>query len=270
MLIVGPLPAKRENLLHLRVHHWINGEVRPPTPMEQAMNIEDAFVRDMLANPEEGTARLVYADWLEEKGHPQSLARAEFLRGQIKLSGLDPEAPQRPTLEARQRQLCEQVGDEWMTRVAQSVIEQCEPRFAYHCPQKWDKLTPTDDAQTRFCDVCRKGVHFCHTIQEAQHHAWEGHCVALNLQVERTPGDLISPTEVTMGLMIDPSFPSESEGVEVLPTGTLVCVREGNHQGHQGEVLGFEGDGSQVWVKLVDHEERRVVSVAPQEIEVIS
>lgn len=43
---------------------------------------EDAFLRALLANPEDSTSRLVYADWLEDRGDP----RAGLLR-------LDPDVP---------------------------------------------------------------------------------------------------------------------------------------------------------------------------------
>jgi uncharacterized protein (TIGR02996 family) len=41
------------------------------------MTDEDAFIRAIQADPDDTTTRLVYADWLEERGQP---ARAETLR----------------------------------------------------------------------------------------------------------------------------------------------------------------------------------------------
>jgi uncharacterized protein (TIGR02996 family) len=40
------------------------------------MDHDDAFLQDLLENPEDNTPRLVYADWLEERGDP----RGAFLR----------------------------------------------------------------------------------------------------------------------------------------------------------------------------------------------
>lgn len=45
------------------------------------------LLRAILASPEEDTARLVYADWLEENGHVQ---RAEFIRVQIAIARSSP------------------------------------------------------------------------------------------------------------------------------------------------------------------------------------
>ncbi len=43
----------------------------------------DALLRAILANPDDDTPRLVYADWLDENDQP---ARAEFIRVQIELA----------------------------------------------------------------------------------------------------------------------------------------------------------------------------------------
>src|SRR5262245_23761249 len=40
------------------------------------MSDEDAFIQAILADPGDNAARLVYADWLDERGDP----RAEYLR----------------------------------------------------------------------------------------------------------------------------------------------------------------------------------------------
>jgi len=44
------------------------------------MTPDDAFIADIIANPEDDTPRLIYADWLEEHGQHE---RAEFIRLQI-------------------------------------------------------------------------------------------------------------------------------------------------------------------------------------------
>ncbi|MBX9579513.1 MAG: TIGR02996 domain-containing protein, partial [Gemmataceae bacterium] len=40
----------------------------------------DAFVRAFLRNPQDETARLVFADWLEDTGEPQNAAWAGYIR----------------------------------------------------------------------------------------------------------------------------------------------------------------------------------------------
>jgi uncharacterized protein (TIGR02996 family) len=43
--------------------------------------MQDAFVRDVAANPEDDAPRLIFADWLEDNGDPD---RAEFVRLQCR------------------------------------------------------------------------------------------------------------------------------------------------------------------------------------------
>lgn len=54
------------------------------------MSIDDraAFMRTICENPHDDTPRLIFADWLEEQGDLESLARAEFIRAQIEISRL--------------------------------------------------------------------------------------------------------------------------------------------------------------------------------------
>jgi uncharacterized protein (TIGR02996 family) len=71
---------------------------------------DDAFLRAILAAPDDDTLRLVYADWLEEHGDP----RSEFIRIQIALAHEPADSPGRPPMEARERQLLECHQDAWL------------------------------------------------------------------------------------------------------------------------------------------------------------
>jgi len=54
----------------------------------------DALLRAIIAQPDEDTPRLMYADWLDEQGEAQ---RAEFIRVQVALYGkAEPPRPKRP------------------------------------------------------------------------------------------------------------------------------------------------------------------------------
>jgi uncharacterized protein (TIGR02996 family) len=46
---------------------------------------EDAFLRGIIEDPRSEVRRLVYADWLEERGDEESLRRAEYLRAECQL-----------------------------------------------------------------------------------------------------------------------------------------------------------------------------------------
>jgi uncharacterized protein (TIGR02996 family) len=71
---------------------------------------QDSFLDAILADPEDDTPRLVCADWLEENGDAE---RAEFIRTQIRLAQLPPEAPNRMALAAREKMLLRKNGRRW-------------------------------------------------------------------------------------------------------------------------------------------------------------
>jgi uncharacterized protein (TIGR02996 family) len=81
------------------------------------MNQADAFVQAILDDPDDGSLRLIYADWLEERGDP----RGEFIRVQYALAGMDVDDPRRPPLEARERMLLLQHGSRWAGHLAKLV-----------------------------------------------------------------------------------------------------------------------------------------------------
>src|SRR5262245_10578056 len=82
------------------------------------MQTEDAFVQAVRESPGEASLRLMYADWLEERGDPLG----EFLRLQHRLDHLDDSDAERPALEEREREF---VRNNWR-RVSQVMYDQCK------------------------------------------------------------------------------------------------------------------------------------------------
>jgi uncharacterized protein (TIGR02996 family) len=76
----------------------------------QGMNLHNAFLQSILDAPDDDAPRLVYADWLEEHGESE---RAEFIRVQVKLAQLPPQAPERAALAAREQVLLQEHSREW-------------------------------------------------------------------------------------------------------------------------------------------------------------
>lgn len=74
------------------------------------MTADEAFLRDIAANPDDDATRLIYADWLDENGDP---ARAEFIRVQIGLASLPEEDDRRWPLLAREQVLLAAHEGEW-------------------------------------------------------------------------------------------------------------------------------------------------------------
>jgi uncharacterized protein (TIGR02996 family) len=149
------------------------------------MPVEDAFLADICAHPNDDTPRLIYADWLEERGDP----RSEFLRAQARLAALKHKAREYRRLRARLRQLRSEMDRTWLALVDRTDIENCRLRFAFECPKRWELLQETDFDRVRFCDVCRENVHHCTSASEARAHAARGRRVAIDSDLmQESPG----------------------------------------------------------------------------------
>jgi len=192
------------------------------------MTPDEAFIQDIVAQPSDNSLRLIYADWLDEQGDP----RGTFLRLEAELAAL-PDSDRRKTkLRKRVQQLQKDIAPDWLARLDRTAIENCEPRFEFECPKRWEHLQATGDEKVRFCDACQKPVFHCDTVAEAQEHAWEGECVAIDSCVGRKKGDLRTGERMLrMGLFLPPQRPDR----ERLEEGT-VTIRTGAFAGMQAEV----------------------------------
>jgi uncharacterized protein (TIGR02996 family) len=70
---------------------------------------DDPFLRSIIEEPDDDAPRLVYADWLTERGDP----RGDFIRVQCQLACLPGDDPRRPNLEARAHELLDAHREEW-------------------------------------------------------------------------------------------------------------------------------------------------------------
>src|SRR5258708_18533071 len=73
------------------------------------MSTDDEFIQTIIANPDDDTPRLIYADWLDEQGEP----RGEFIRVQCALATMPEDDPRRWDLELRQTRLYRLYGWQW-------------------------------------------------------------------------------------------------------------------------------------------------------------
>jgi uncharacterized protein (TIGR02996 family) len=71
---------------------------------------QSAFVAAICEDPDDDTHRLVYADWLDERGRPGDAAHAELMRVQCALARLSPGAPSAGPLRAREKGLIAECG----------------------------------------------------------------------------------------------------------------------------------------------------------------
>jgi uncharacterized protein (TIGR02996 family) len=169
---------------------------------------DKGFILNILANPAELTAWLVYADWLDE--HDNAL-HAEFLRLEVRRGQLRNTDVEWYAVEERLQELRALLPRRWVEFFDRPKIENCDTAFRFKCPKRWEDLKLTPDFAVRHCNACEKKVYFCRTLPEAQNHAREGHCVAVQLGVLRYPGDLKPPVprddlenldDLTLGMLV--------------------------------------------------------------------
>lgn len=161
---------------------------------------EQVFIREIWFEPTDLSARLIYADWLEEHGD----VRAQILRNDIEfidlaaanLSENKTQAEQERLVEKR-RTLLKPDHFEWVALIGSCPIENCqaigarmdpapEQEFRLRCPMRWENLQPIgDDAKVRFCSECGRSVHYCWTMLDAESHRRHGNCVAIDPWVNR-------------------------------------------------------------------------------------
>src|SRR5262245_12456619 len=78
------------------------------------MNEDYSFLRAIFHQPNDDAQRLIYADWLEERGDP----RAEFLRLEVELQRLaKDEYKRKGTLEKQIRTLRPKLDASWVARM---------------------------------------------------------------------------------------------------------------------------------------------------------
>lgn len=87
------------------------------------MTHADAFLRDILAHPDDDAPRLIFADWLEEQGGANSIARAEFIRVQCALAAGKLPEQQRVELVLHEQQLLYEWDKVWVDPIRQLACE---------------------------------------------------------------------------------------------------------------------------------------------------
>src|SRR5438876_1721122 len=77
------------------------------------MPTHEGFWESIRDDPDGDTPRLIYADWLEDQGDSESLARAELLRVQCRLARLDGVEEEFFDLQTREEMLLREHGRRW-------------------------------------------------------------------------------------------------------------------------------------------------------------
>lgn len=86
--------------------------------MNAMISAQEDFVQEIASRPDDDTPRLVYADWLEDRGDPQG----EFIRLQCELTQSANEPDRVEELRRRQRELLTAHRTEWVRAVSGSIL----------------------------------------------------------------------------------------------------------------------------------------------------
>jgi uncharacterized protein (TIGR02996 family) len=106
------------------------------------MSEENAFIQAVLADPDDDTVRLVFADWLEERGDP----RAEFIRVQCELAKLTADRERAALISLGYPLLAEHAGvpgalvRDWLVRNDYYRIQRAHTDFI-HLPENEKRLS---------------------------------------------------------------------------------------------------------------------------------
>ena len=197
---------------------------------------EANFLKMILANPQDDSTRLVYADWLEETGSDEAIKKAEFLRLTVRLAPRSKSKVSRDHLRKRLQELAADLDTDWLAIVSHLNVENCYEipqrgghlqtisiKFDLQCDRKWEELEPTDDVSQRYCDSCDKTVHYCGTILEAREHAKARNCIAVDSGIVRREDDLGMLQYVMLGM---PSPESIRERRELEKPDAVSAKRE--------------------------------------------
>jgi uncharacterized protein (TIGR02996 family) len=78
------------------------------------------FLQAILEDPADDSARLIFADWLEEQDGPALAVRGEFFRVQCRLAAWEPDLERRTQFQKRQTELLEAHRVEWLGPLARN------------------------------------------------------------------------------------------------------------------------------------------------------
>ncbi|MBP3960723.1 TIGR02996 domain-containing protein [Gemmata sp. G18] len=84
-----------------------------------SLSDRESLLAAIIADPEEDTPRLMFADWLKENGDPD---RGEFIRLQVEAAHAEPFSPCARESEAAAQKLLDRFREEWTQPVAERII----------------------------------------------------------------------------------------------------------------------------------------------------
>ena len=165
------------------------------------MDEDTGFINALVASPNDIALRLVYADWLDDRGDP----RGEYLRLALELDHLEGQGSpqeQRAKLQyvrsigrckTRLSGLLSQIPPDWLGKLHRGRIEACRMTFVFEdedpspksCPGWWQQLSQSAVPSARSCEICSREVRLCRSVREVEQAIRGGHPVAKAPAFER-------------------------------------------------------------------------------------
>ncbi len=138
------------------------------------------------------SARLVYADWLEENGDTR---RARLLHTQEELLAYVPSSAEHRACARRLVVLATTTDRQWRLRLGRARIHGCAVEG---CQMDWGSLAEIENAPAteRRCDACGNTVRYCELIHEATTNLLRGTRVVVDAAIDydRAQLDVVWPS----------------------------------------------------------------------------
>jgi uncharacterized protein (TIGR02996 family) len=172
------------------------------------LNEEAGFLSAIRQTPADDTARLVYADWLDERGDTESTSKAEFIRLELRVIADEQSGPADSPKQLQP--LASALARDWLAVVSHPGIGACRFTSPVECPKQWARLAPSANTRLRFCDRCKTHVRYCDSIEVAREHVRLRNPIAVSLALVRQPDDLLPlprPRELVGEVVFTPTEP---------------------------------------------------------------
>jgi uncharacterized protein (TIGR02996 family) len=123
-----------------------------------------ALLRTVCESPDDDAPRLIYADWLDDSGDTSRVARAEFIRLQIRLEGITAGDPMKAVFERRAWQVLHDHNPAWLrpmgmklwgVRYRRGFIERATTRSDFILADPaWFALQPIVNLEIQLDSTC--------------------------------------------------------------------------------------------------------------------
>ena len=140
---------------------------------------EQPFLDEIRANPDDDAARLVYADWLEERGEDA----AAFLRWDVEWFRSESFGSAREESLRRLTRLLSHISESRLRQLYLSRAVRCTDEWT-GCPGRWSQLLPPKNNFARLCGECDQVIFKVGSVADLYRQSLIGHSVCCDYDPE--------------------------------------------------------------------------------------